>query len=378
MASKNNKKLPKSSTKPTKKTRKQDLKAKALVEPTNKPGVRDRFLRLFHVNPIPTAITRLQDGSFLEVNDAYLNFYSLARQDVIGHTSGELNLPLAPEIRSGLVARVKKENMIRNLQLDVTHPSGVKKTILASLQILNIDDTDALMLAFSDITDRVLAERQVRKTATNMSATEQMERQRISQILHDDLQQNIFAVKMQLSFLAEAMKQNNPEAANVDLQQLDQWLADAIATTRQLSIDLSPPVLHGEGLTEALLWLASQMKTQYSLEVTIEPNDTQVAFEDDLRSLLFQSVRELLFNVVKHSGALKAQVVLEQMDSHLNIIVSDKGKGFDMQTMTENRLNGLKRMRDRLFLLGCNLKIESGPDKGTRVTIEAPTTDSMV
>jgi PAS domain S-box-containing protein len=376
MTSKNNKKSQKSPT-PTKKTRKQDPKAKALVEPMNKSEVHDLFLRLFHVNPIPTAITRLQDGLFLDVNDAYLNFYSLARQDVIGHTSAELNLPLAPKIRSGLVARVKKEEMIRNLQLDIPHPSGVKKTILASLQILNIDDTDALMLAFSDITDRVLAERQVRKTATNMSATEQMERQRISQILHDDLQQNIFAVKMQLSFLAEAIKQNNLEAANVDLGQLDQWLADAIATTRQLSIDLSPPVLHGEGLTEALLWLASQMKTQYSLDVTIEPNDTQVAFEDDLRSLLFQSVRELLFNVVKHSGTLAAHVVLEQMDGHVNIIVSDKGKGFDMQTMTENRLDGLKRMRDRLFLLGCNLVVESEPGKGTRITIEAPIAGAM-
>ena len=96
-----------------------------------------------------------------------------------------------------------------------------------------------------------------------------------------------------------------------------------------------------------------------------------------MRSLLFQSVRELLFNVVKHSGTLEAHVGIERMDDQVNIIVSDKGKGFNMQEMTENRLNGLKRMRDRLFLLGCNLIIESEPGNGTRITIEAPMVGPM-
>jgi two-component system CheB/CheR fusion protein len=338
---------------------------------------RDLFENLFEVNPVPASLTRLEDGIVLNVNDAYLQYFNLKQEDVIGHTTGELNLPIDPRQRPRLITRLEKEGIIRNIELQTTHPSGEKRTILSSIQIVTVDDTRALMLAFIDITDRVRAEHQIRTAVTSASASEQAERQRISQILHDDLQQNIFAVKMQLSFLADAIKQNNLEAANVDLQQLDQWLADAIATTRQLSIDLSPPVLRGEGLTESLLWLASQMKTQYGLELTLQPNDTQVAFEDDVRSLLFQSVRELLFNVVKHSGTLEAQVAIEQMDDQVNIIVSDKGKGFNMQEITENRLNGLKRMRDRLFLLGCNLKIESEPEHGTRITIEVPISGAM-
>src|SRR6185436_12953027 len=70
---------------------------------------RDLFFRLFHVNPIPTSITRLEDGSFIDVNDAYLHFCGLTRADIINHTSEELKLPLAHEIRSGLIARVQKE-----------------------------------------------------------------------------------------------------------------------------------------------------------------------------------------------------------------------------------------------------------------------------
>ncbi|HZM24931.1 MAG TPA: CheR family methyltransferase [Anaerolineales bacterium] len=338
---------------------------------------RDLFEIFFEANPVPVSITRLEDGLIFNVNDAYLQYFNLKREDVIGHTIGEFNLPINSRHRPRLIARLQKEGIIRNIELEITHPSGEKKTVLSSMQIVTVDDTRALMLAFGDITERVRAEHKIRTAVTSASAAEQMDRQRISQILHDELQQNIFAVKMQLSFLADALKQNNPEAASVDLQQLDQWLAEAIATTRQLSIDLSPPVLRGEGLTESLLWLASQMKTQYNLDVTIEPNGTQVAFEDDVRSLLFQSVRELLFNVVKHSGSLEAHVALEQMDGQVNIVVSDKGRGFDMQEITESHLNGLKKMRDRLFLLGCNLEIESEPDKGTRITIEAPIVGPM-
>ena len=334
---------------------------------------RDLFSRLFHVNPIPTSISRLEDGTFIDVNEAYLDFCGLTRQDIIDHTSEELKLPLDPEIRPGLVTRVQKEGVIRNLQLDIILPTGEPKTILTSLQNLNFGGIDALIVAFSDITERVRTEREVRTVASNMTSAEQAERTRIARILHDDLQQNIFAVKMQLSILRDSMEKNG-ETSRVDLAQLDKWLADAIATTRQLSVDLSPPILQGEGLTEAVIWLGVQMKEQYDLDVSVHANGVHAVFDEDVRLLVFQTVRELLFNVVKHSETTKATVTFEQLDDEVNITVSDGGKGFETEKVLENwkARHGLLRMRDRLFLLGCNLKIQSTPNEGTRVTIEAP------
>ena len=334
---------------------------------------RDLFSRLFHVNPIPTSIARLEDGTFIDVNEAYLDFCGLTREDIINHTSEELKLPLATEIRPRLIAQVQKEGLIRNIQLDITLPLGGAKTILASLQHLNFAGTEALMLAFNDITERVRIEREVRTVASNMTSAEQAERTRIARILHDDLQQNIFAVKMQLSMLRDSMEKNG-ETSRVDLAQLDEWLADAIATTRQLSVDLSPPILQGEGLPEAVIWLGAQMKEQYDLDVTVHANGVHAVFDEDVRLLVFQTVRELLFNVVKHSETLKATVTFEQQDGEVNITVSDDGKGFETEKVMENwqARHGLLRMRDRLFLLGCNLKIQSAPNNGTRITIEAP------
>ena len=337
---------------------------------------RELFENLFSTNPIPTSITTLEEGIFLNVNEAYLKYFGLRAEDVIGHTSRELGLPIAPSLRPTLLTRLQKEGPIRNIEMEAKLPAGESRVILASMQVVVTDQKKALMLAFVDITQRVLAERQMRTVASSLSTAEQVERARISQILHDDLQQNIFAVKVQLSFLAEALARNDPESAQTDLKQLDEWLAESIAITRQLSIDLSPPILSGEGLQEQFLWLAAQMKTQYNLEVTVDANNVSATFPDDVRTSVFQSVRELLFNVVKHSGTLKATITLVKVDGHVGITVSDEGKGFDTRTLDRQLSHGLRKMRDRLYLVGCMMEIESSPEQGTHITIEAPISEA--
>jgi two-component system, chemotaxis family, CheB/CheR fusion protein len=279
-----------------------------------------------------------------------------------------------PELESALRTQLVTEGMIRDLEMEFDHPSGERRTILASVQLVQLDGTDAVIATFVDITERKRSEQQVRSVASNLTSSEQVERHRIARILHDDLQQNIFAVKMQLTFLSEAIESNRFEGLQLDLKQLDEWLAKAIATTRQLSVDLSPPILQNEGLAEALIWLAAQMKEQYSLDVNVQSDDGGFSFEEDIRVLVFQSVRELLFNVVKHSGALQADVTIQQVDGKANITISDQGAGFDSdRVMKDSKVaHGLLRLRDRLYLLGCNLTIESHPNMGTKVTIEAP------
>ncbi|HUF00632.1 MAG TPA: chemotaxis protein CheB [Anaerolineales bacterium] len=339
---------------------------------------RELFEKLFDTNPIPTSITTLDEGVFVNVNDAYLKYYGLKYEDVIGHSSQELNLPIAQGLRSPLIERVKKDGSLRNIEMETKLHSGESRSILASIQTVLVDNKNALMLAFIDITERVRAEHVMRSASTGLRSSEQKERQRISQILHDELQQNIFAVKVQLSLLAQTLGKNDIQAARTDLQQLDEWLAESISITRQLSIDLSPPVLEGEGLAEALLWLAAQMQKQYGLNVTVEPNGVRADLRDDVRSVVFQCLRELLFNIVKHAGVDKAVVTFGyDHPGYVGITVSDDGKGFDPEAFDRKGSSGLRRMRDRLFIVGANLKIESGHNQGTHITIEAPRSDSI-
>jgi signal transduction histidine kinase len=248
------------------------------------------------------------------------------------------------------------------------------RNILASVQYIQLDDTAAFITAFIDITERVEAELQIRKLASELTAAEQAERHRLAQILHDDLQQRIFAVQMQMSFLRDAYEKNDLQSFQIDFPQIEEWLAGSIQVTRQLSVDLSPPILHGEGLVEATIWLAAQMQEQYKLNVNIQADGTPAQVDEKVRVLVFYAIRELLFNIVKHSETLEANVVFESRDDHLDVIVSDRGIGFPIQELTSSRNigHGLESLRDRLNLLGCRMEVQSEPGNGTQALIEVP------
>ena len=337
---------------------------------------RDLFYALFDTNPIPTVLIRREDDVFLHANGEFLNYFGVQADQVIGHDAGEfsLGLGLQTEAQEELRAQLQKEGRVRNIEFEIDHPSGETRTILASIQALTLDDTDSLITTFIDITERVLAERQIRALASELTATEQAERHRLSQILHDDLQQRIFAIQMQLSFLKDAYERNDLQAFSADFPQIEEWLAEAIKVTRQLSVDLSPPILHGEGLLEAVIWLSAQMNEQYGLKVDIKANNALGEIDERVRVLTFYAIRELLFNIVKHAGTLEAAIRFENSPSHLLVIVRDHGTGFDSaKILGDPQLaHGLLVIRDRLSLLGCKIALNSQPGIGTEAIIEVP------
>jgi signal transduction histidine kinase len=141
-----------------------------------------------------------------------------------------------------------------------------------------------------------------------------------------------------------------------------------------LSVDLSPPVLSTEGLPEALAWLRTQMHELYDLDVQVR-TDLQDApgLAEDMRVLLFQSVRELLFNVVKHAGVLRATVRVADEDTGLSIVVSDDGQGFDPDAELDSSAGfGLTSVRKRIELFGGDVSVSSAPGAGTAVHIRVP------
>lgn len=218
---------------------------------------------------------------------------------------------------------------------------------------------------------------QVRSLASDLVVAEQRERARISQLLHDELQQQLYALQMLArNALARAGAEEPLEALLRELYELSKT---SLTTTRTLVSELSPAVLKTDGLGAALVWLAEHMQGRHNLNVTLTGARRLPALPEALGVLVFGCVQELLFNVVKHAGVARAGVTVRSLGDRLLLEVWDEGRGF--AAPPEAVLNnperggggfGLGSVRRRLEPFGGSVLFASVPGAGTRVTLEVP------
>ena len=216
----------------------------------------------------------------------------------------------------------------------------------------------------------------MRDLASRLTIAEHEERHRIAQILHDDLQQLLYSVQLKLSLMKGSIETADFDSALRSVSDTEKWIGEAVRTTQRLSVDLSPQVLQNEGLTEALVWLAAQIEELHGLRIDVVVH-REGSLSQATRVIVFQAVRELLFNVVKHAGVNRAMVELA-WDGALIVRVIDKGKGFEVNELSTHAGFGVMSVKHRLDLLGGKMEIESAPGKGTTVTIYAPADSAKI
>jgi signal transduction histidine kinase/ActR/RegA family two-component response regulator len=214
---------------------------------------------------------------------------------------------------------------------------------------------------------------QLRALASELTLTEQRERRRLAQVLHDNLQQMLVAVKMRVKRVKD--KASDGELCKT-LGGIEELLDQSIAESRSLTVELSPPVLFDRGLVGGLEWLARHFQEKHQLPVAVElDRDAEPAVEA-VRIFLFHAARELLFNTVKHARARAARLCLRRLDANLlQLTVADDGQGYRPSgTEGASTLSGfgLFSIRERLELIDGRLDVTSAPGQGTTTVIEVP------
>lgn len=213
---------------------------------------------------------------------------------------------------------------------------------------------------------------QVRALSRALARAEQEERRRIAQVLHDDVQQLLTALHIQMSLL-ERMAGPDVRAVLVELGDLTR---QTIRATRSLSAELSAPALQSADLDDMLAALAAVMAEHYRLQVRVEMKGHCTIANRSSREQIWLASRELLFNVVKHAGVDEARVVARPDGDSVIISIEDDGAGFDVDAASRSakigKSMGLLTVSERLELFGGRLEIESTPGVGTRATITMP------
>ena len=240
---------------------------------------------------------------------------------------------------------------------------------------------------FEDVTEKKQTEETLRRTldelldqqerlrelALELALAEDRERDRIATELHDEVTQRLILAKMkadQLSYMLATTALGAP--AEVISTLLDQSIQD----TRLVTSQIRPPFLASSGLEATIQWLGEELHEHYGLRLDLICDREPQQLEYGIRAAVFQAVRELLQNVVKHAGTDLVRVRLAREGAWRVISVEDDGSGFDAATIPVRKARsggfGLLNIRQKIEYLGGSFRLDSQPGTGTRATIRMP------
>ena len=237
-----------------------------------------------------------------------------------------------------------------------------------------VTDITAKRQAEIERADALLRERQAREEFTDLLiASQEAERRRIAGELHDSLGQNLLLIKnrAQLALTGET----TPTDSRAQLEGIQELASHAIAEVRQISQNLHPYQLDQLGLTRALEAMIDNAAQSSSVvfERTLEPVDE--VFRGEAVTNFYRVVQETVNNILKHSQARRARIVLERDVRHVRLWIEDDGRGFGTGGPARDvttRGFGLKNTAERVRILGGSLKVDSRPGAGTRVEAMVP------
>jgi len=216
-------------------------------------------------------------------------------------------------------------------------------------------------------------QQKLRSLASELTLTEERQRRRIATDLHDSIGQALAISNMKLSAIRTS--KSDPEFEK-ELDDIYGLLKQTIQNTRTLTFELSPPILYELGLESAVEWLTEKFHEQHGIQTNFIDDGNPKPLSNDIRIVLFRTVRELLFNIVKHADAKNVTVSMERENSDLRIRITDDGIGFDLSDFdadTGKRAGfGIFSIREQLDFLGGHLEIKSKPGRGTCITLAAP------
>jgi PAS domain S-box-containing protein len=241
------------------------------------------------------------------------------------------------------------------------------------------EEEDRLAICMiENITDQKQAEKeirtyqeQLRSVASELSLTEERERRRLATDLHDHVGQILALAQIKLGAIRESASSTQLLEPMDEVRRL---IEQTIQYTRSLTFELSPPILYDLGFDAAVEWLAELMQEQHGLTVKVQADRSTKPMNDEIRVILFQTVRELLVNVAKHAGAKNIGVFIRRADDTLQVKIEDDGLGMELSTDAASGPSGFGffSIKERLKYLGGHLEVVSEPGWGTRVTLQVP------
>lgn len=325
--------------------------------------------------PTPIYVTSAK-GHIRLVNKAWCKLLDLSAEQVVGRRVDEIYPSIIANhyLENNRQVLEEEQTMAMEEYADLTDG----RHYYQSVKFPVLDPVEGGLAAAGisiDITGRKQLEEQLQSyhrqliaMASELSRTEVRERRRVATALHDQIGQPLALARIRLGELAS--RQNTEDYWQV-AGRIRTLVEEAIRQVRDLVFEISPPILYELGLEAALKSLAERFSSQHGLVIDFAADDQAKPLPEDVRLLLFQAVRELLVNILKHARASRAQIRFGREAEMVRIVIEDDGVGFEPGQGEKNGF-GLFNIRERLRHIGGGLEIVSKPERGSRIILSVP------
>ncbi len=321
-------------------------------------------------------------GVITYTNDRFLDMIGYTEEEVIGK-------PITRFLGGGILKRKELQEAAKNNESrkasEVSWKTKDGDRIFTILSPKNIyDEKEELrgrVSVLTDITDRRQAEKELhqsrellRMLSLHLQDVRERESKRIALEIHDELGQQLTALKMDISWLSNRIDPAMEEAKKL-LQKMDSMsdLVDkTIQTVQKISSELRPGLLDDLGLVPAIEWLAQDFQSRTKIRCETRLTCGDIILPADCATAIFRISQEALTNVARHAKATRVGISLKKDNNTLILKIQDNGKGIEADEMFAPSSLGLMGMRERVRPFGGNLNITGTPKRGTSLKVTLP------
>ena len=301
--------------------------------------------------------------------------YGLPPGTVLGQTPAffsDLIHPADRERTAHLIQQALRTEQPTEGEWRAIWPDGSVHWIVSRWQVLMDDsgEPSRVVGVNMDITERKEAEEALASMSRRLIAAQEQERARIARELHDDINQRIAMLAVELGQVQE----NRPELPQDILDRMHELQKQATrisSDVQALSHDLHSSQLEYLGVVAGMKSWCKEFSERQKIEVHFR-SDVYSTLPREIGLTLLRVLQEALHNAVKHSGVKRVEVQLREESGEIRLIVSDLGRGFDLKRALQTKGLGLTSMRERVRLINGTISIESKPKAGTKIDVRVP------
>jgi PAS domain S-box-containing protein len=323
---------------------------------------------LFEQAP-PTAIMS-PSHRVLRINREFTNLFGYTPEETAGRALEELIVPAAEhEEYEKQVARVAAGERVDAEVVRRSKDGTLMHILLVTVPVSAPNGQISIYALHRDITKRKTAELSLQAVSRRLLEVQEDERRRLSRELHDEIGQSLTV----LGFSLGTSRASAPEAIKNELDASRQIVDDLLSRVRRLSFDLRPADLDRFGLRHALLSLFERFTAQTGILVDFKHNGIENRLPAEVETGAYRIVQESLTNAARHARVDRVFAKVWAEPGRLHVQVEDRGAGFDPEVVWDAaRSSGMVGMKERTFLLGGRLIVDSAPGCGTTIAAQFP------